>query len=62
MEYKCIIEKIDKGNVSSLINDKIINKLLRWARKIWVVTNKLFHMWQRRQLKCISDIKDSNFS
>ena len=33
-DYNCIIEKIDKGNVSSLINDKIINKLLRLARKI----------------------------
>ena len=47
MEYKCIIEKIDKGNVSSLIKDKIINKLLRLARKKRVVTNKLSHVTKK---------------
>ena len=61
MEYKCVTEKIDKGSVSSLIKDKIIDKILRLARKK-LVTSKLFYIWQRRQLKCISDIKDNNFS
>ena len=43
MEYKCVIEKIDNGSVSSLIKDKIIDKILRLARKK-LVTSKLFYI------------------
>lgn len=44
MEYKCTIEKIDKGQVSSFIKAKIIDKHLpRLSKKKRVVTNKPYY-------------------